>query len=180
MNINAIKSPILRSFLISESNYWSVAKKSAHLLPSSTTPEQAQNDAAALRPSPFQFRRSKETGKWHPPRYSRRQQADLVKAARAEGVMHLLPTSVKNSAEDVHLSSSEKPFNWQEKQQFPAQPRAPRAVAEKKFRGSLWERKQPARQAAIEDNMENMDQKIEFWKKEKEQRKHKFTPPLPF
>lgn len=163
--IQSIKSPLLKSFILSESNYWKAAQKTQHLLPSSTALQQAQNDPKSLRPSPFQFRKSKLTGKWHPPRYSRRQQADLVKAARVEGVMHLLPTSVKNSADDVHLGSEEKPFNWQEKAQFDVLSKAPRAVAQKKFRGSLWQRKHPVRQAAVEDNLQNMQQKIDFWKK---------------
>ncbi|TIA96192.1 hypothetical protein E3P96_03669 [Wallemia ichthyophaga] len=161
--IHSIKSPLLKSFLISESNFWFVAQKSQHLLPPSTTLEQAQSDPRALRPSPFQFRKSKLTGKWQPPRYSRRQQADLIKAARAEGVMHLLPTSVKDAVTDA--VSVEKPFNWQEKAMFDVLPRAPRAVAEKKFKGSLWHRKQPARQAAIHENLQNMSQKIDFWNK---------------
>ncbi|TIB70364.1 homoserine kinase [Wallemia mellicola] len=139
------------------------------LLPASTTIEQIQSNPDALRPSPFQFRQSKSTGKWHPPRYSRRQQADLVKEARIEGLLHLLPTSIKSSVDDINLNNSEKPFNWQEKAAFDVQAKSPRAVAEKKFRGSLWERNQPKRQAAIEENMENMQQKIEFWKLDKEQ-----------
>ena len=158
--INNIKSTKLKSFLLSEMRY----TPNRDLLPASTTIEQIQSNPDALRPSPFQFRQSKSTGKWHPPRYSRRQQADLVKEARIEGLLHLLPTSIKSSVDDINLNNSEKPFNWQEKAAFDVQAKSPRAVAEKKFRGSLWERNQPKRQAAIEENMENMQQKIEFWK----------------
>ncbi|KAI0077389.1 hypothetical protein K474DRAFT_1621397 [Panus rudis PR-1116 ss-1] len=46
-------------------------------------------------PNPFLPRRNPETGRWAPPKYSLRQQADLVKAAKASGTLHLLPPGPK-------------------------------------------------------------------------------------
>jgi len=39
------------------------------------------------------------TGKWHPPIYSLREQADLVKLAKNYGVEDLLPYTIKSTAE---------------------------------------------------------------------------------
>ncbi|EJD51383.1 hypothetical protein AURDEDRAFT_111898 [Auricularia subglabra TFB-10046 SS5] len=46
-------------------------------------------------PNPFLFQRDPKSGRWLEPRYSRRRQAELVKAARASGTLHLLPPGPK-------------------------------------------------------------------------------------
>ncbi|KZV80347.1 hypothetical protein EXIGLDRAFT_845643 [Exidia glandulosa HHB12029] len=45
--------------------------------------------------NPFLNQRHPVTGKWQEPRYSRRRQAELVKAARLSGTLHLLPPGPK-------------------------------------------------------------------------------------
>lgn len=47
-------------------------------------------------PNPFLPHKNTLTGRWAPPRYSLRQQADLVKSARASGLIHLLPFGPKS------------------------------------------------------------------------------------
>ncbi|KAJ7221755.1 hypothetical protein GGX14DRAFT_671205 [Mycena pura] len=46
-------------------------------------------------PNPFLPWRNPKTGRWAPPKYSLRQQADLVKRAKASGTLHVLPPSIK-------------------------------------------------------------------------------------
>lgn len=56
--------------------------------------------------SPFRSHKHPVTGVWHGPRFSLRQQADLVKLARANGVEELLPYSKKKT--DVRLEKRER------------------------------------------------------------------------
>jgi large subunit ribosomal protein L25 len=50
--------------------------------------------------NPFVPHKNTESGRWAPPRYSLRRQADLIKHARASGTLHLLPPGPKmNSAQ---------------------------------------------------------------------------------
>ncbi|KAF8130458.1 hypothetical protein K438DRAFT_1740166 [Mycena galopus ATCC 62051] len=60
--------------------------------PLATTPNAA--DAVVL-PNPFLPWRNPKTGRWAPPKYSLRQQADLIKQAKATNTVHLLPPGVK-------------------------------------------------------------------------------------
>ncbi|KIJ61842.1 hypothetical protein HYDPIDRAFT_115316 [Hydnomerulius pinastri MD-312] len=55
------------------------------------------------RANPFIATRNSETGRWAPAKYSLRQQAELIKKARATGTLSLLPPSPKTSA--AHLLS---------------------------------------------------------------------------
>ncbi|KAJ7063465.1 hypothetical protein C8F01DRAFT_1219532 [Mycena amicta] len=50
---------------------------------------------SVVLPNPFLPWRNPKTGRWAPPKYSLRQQADLVKQAKATGTLHLLPPSIK-------------------------------------------------------------------------------------
>lgn len=49
----------------------------------------------ARRTNPFVPQLNAKTGKWAPPKYSLRQQADLIKKARKTGMLDLLPPSTK-------------------------------------------------------------------------------------
>ena len=55
------------------------------------------------RANPFIPTKNPQTGRWAPPKYSLRQQADLIKKARASGTLSLLPPSLKTSA--AHLAA---------------------------------------------------------------------------
>ncbi|KIJ36359.1 hypothetical protein M422DRAFT_34324 [Sphaerobolus stellatus SS14] len=52
-------------------------------------------------PNPFVPHKNPETGRWAPPQYSRRRQAELIKAAKKEGTLHLLPPGPKLNARDL-------------------------------------------------------------------------------
>jgi large subunit ribosomal protein L25 len=72
----------------------------------STIPPDSQSNAfiphgvqGAFPTSPFDAFKHPVTGKWHPPAYSLRRQAELVKLAQQHGVEDLLPYSIKGSAE---------------------------------------------------------------------------------
>jgi large subunit ribosomal protein L25 len=47
-------------------------------------------------PNPFLPHKNTLTGRWAPPKYSLRQQADLVKSAKASNLIHLLPFGPKS------------------------------------------------------------------------------------
>ena len=47
-------------------------------------------------PNPFLPHKNPLTGRWAPPKYSFRQQADLVKSAKASALIHLLPLGPKS------------------------------------------------------------------------------------
>ncbi|KAL0959693.1 hypothetical protein HGRIS_011388 [Hohenbuehelia grisea] len=51
--------------------------------------------AACVLPNPFVPRKNPNTGKWSPPKYSLRRQAELVKKAKASNTLHLLPPGPK-------------------------------------------------------------------------------------
>ena len=65
-------------------------------------PESSTNNLPK-RANPFIPTKNPQTGRWAPPKYSLRQQADLVKKARASGTLALLPPAPKTSA--VHLAA---------------------------------------------------------------------------
>ena len=53
-------------------------------------------------PNPFIPRKNPVTGRWAPPKYSRRRQADLIKAAKATNTLHLLPRGPKMGLTELH------------------------------------------------------------------------------
>ncbi|KAK7035731.1 Mitoc-mL59 domain-containing protein [Favolaschia claudopus] len=57
-------------------------------------PNAVAADAVVL-PNPFLPWRNPKSGRWAPSKYSLRQQADLIKQAKATNTVHLLPPSVK-------------------------------------------------------------------------------------
>ncbi|KAJ6606464.1 hypothetical protein DFH09DRAFT_1120309 [Mycena vulgaris] len=54
-----------------------------------------QSPKAVVLPNPFLPCRNPKTGRWAPPKYSLRQQADLIKKAKLTETVHLLPPGVK-------------------------------------------------------------------------------------
>lgn len=68
----------------------------------SSTPETSESVAVGARSpyrNPFLPHKNPTTGRWHPPLYSLRQQAELVKLAKAHQVEELLPFTVKSTEE---------------------------------------------------------------------------------
>jgi large subunit ribosomal protein L25 len=60
-------------------------------------PEQKQLSRSGGVPNPFLPHRNPQSGRWAPPKYSLRRQADLIKHARANEMLHLLPPGPKLS-----------------------------------------------------------------------------------
>ncbi|KAF8273480.1 hypothetical protein EI94DRAFT_1716003 [Lactarius quietus] len=60
-------------------------------------PEQQLSRSVAV-PNPFLPHRNPQSGRWAPPKYSLRRQADLIKHAQASGTLHLLPPGPKMSS----------------------------------------------------------------------------------
>ncbi|KAF8579227.1 hypothetical protein K439DRAFT_1654615 [Ramaria rubella] len=58
--------------------------------------------------NPFIPHLNPETGCWAPPRYSLRRQADLIKRARLEGSLHLLPPGTKSKPLEFPATSTPK------------------------------------------------------------------------
>ncbi|KAJ6628008.1 hypothetical protein B0H10DRAFT_1993249 [Mycena sp. CBHHK59/15] len=66
----------------------------------------AESPGAVVLPNPFLPWRNPKTGKWAPPKFSLRQQADLIKKAKATGTAHLLPPGLKLPEPKVLAPSS--------------------------------------------------------------------------
>ncbi|KAJ6547027.1 hypothetical protein B0H19DRAFT_954832 [Mycena capillaripes] len=105
------------------------------------TPKAA--DAVVL-PNPFLPWRNPKTGRWAPPKYSLRQQADLIKKAKATSTVHLLPPSVKlPQPEELTVT-----VEWERRpavKEVPGADKGTRLYAAKKrmFKGSRHERLRP-------------------------------------
>ena len=59
------------------------------------TSAETDNSAALRLPNPFVPRRNPDTGRWAPPKFSLRRQADLIKRAKEAGMLHFLPPGPK-------------------------------------------------------------------------------------
>ncbi|RPD69409.1 hypothetical protein L226DRAFT_539773 [Lentinus tigrinus ALCF2SS1-7] len=61
--------------------------------------------------NPFLPHKNPESGRWAPPKYSLRRQADLVQQARASGMLHLLPPGPKLSLKELAAASASAPMS---------------------------------------------------------------------
>ncbi|GAB1518951.1 54S ribosomal protein L25, mitochondrial [Rhizoctonia solani] len=140
----------------------------------------------ALVPNPFLPQKNSQTGRWHGPQYSLRRQKELVKQARADGVIGLLPPGVKARREDgagersdVASASSGLPaLNWE------GEP-APKSTVgirstQRRFKGHKWEREAKERAEFVAKRMETMAKRIAEAKAAKIQERTKARPSLPF
>lgn len=75
--------------------------------PTRVAPE-SSTTSLPKRVNPFIPTKNPQTGRWAPPRYSLRQQADLIKKARASGTLALLPPASKTSAAHLAIISFAK------------------------------------------------------------------------
>ncbi|EIW55016.1 uncharacterized protein TRAVEDRAFT_153317 [Trametes versicolor FP-101664 SS1] len=67
---------------------------------------------SAARPkvlNPFLPHKNPESGRWAPPKYSLRRQAELIKSARASGLLHLLPPGPKLPPSAIEVASTSAP-----------------------------------------------------------------------
>jgi large subunit ribosomal protein L25 len=85
-----------------------------HSTPTTTTTITTTAENSKLPPSiavatllnPFVPHKNPASGRWAPPRYSLRRQAELIKHARASNTLHLLPASPKMSAEQMTAAAA--------------------------------------------------------------------------
>ncbi len=59
--------------------------------------------------NPFLPHKNPESGRWAPPKYSLRRQAELIKSARASGLLHLLPPGPKLAPKTIEDASTSAP-----------------------------------------------------------------------
>ncbi|KAG7448754.1 uncharacterized protein BT62DRAFT_946399 [Guyanagaster necrorhizus] len=74
------------------------------------------NPKALLLPNPFLPRFNPTSGRWAPPKYSLRRQAELVKQAKVTKTLHLLPPGPKLRAAEILAAPTKSPrLNLDEK-----------------------------------------------------------------
>ena len=107
--------------------------------------------ASTDKPNPFLPHKNDQTGRWHPPIYSLRRQAELVKLARAHGVEDLLPATSKNTSErqrrqEEHIARIQQVGN------------------QTRVKGHIWERTLKGRLEKRRQAMMEMPRLIQEWK----------------
>ncbi|KIJ15916.1 hypothetical protein PAXINDRAFT_114412 [Paxillus involutus ATCC 200175] len=160
--------------------------------PTSNLPKRANPFIATLNP---------KTGRWAPPKYSLRQQAELVKKARSTGTLSLLPPAPKTSAAQfaaIALSKSKpivkkpraqmgtesktlekwwsRPVEWVgevKERKVPGAEIGNRLYAGKKrmFKGHKWERVAAKRAMRRRILMRDMPKRIERFKRHYKRRR---------
>ncbi|QRV76238.1 hypothetical protein RhiJN_04253 [Ceratobasidium sp. AG-Ba] len=129
-----------------------------------STASLVDNNLGFSAPNPFLPQKNPITGRWHPPRYSLRRQKELVKQARADGILGLLPPGLKAGREQgagaglgAETSASTLP-RWE------GEPASRSAVGirstQRRFKGHKWEREQKERSDFVAKRMETMAKRI--------------------
>jgi large subunit ribosomal protein L25 len=109
-------------------------------------PEQLSRSGAV--PNPFLPHRNPQSGRWAPPKYSLRRQADLIKHARASGTLHLLPPGPKMSL--AQLAAAAATASSSSASAAASHPAADRASEEVKVSGLTNRR--PAQNSSREED----------------------------
>ncbi|CAE6424951.1 unnamed protein product [Rhizoctonia solani] len=149
------------------------------------TAAQSLNPGAPV-PNPFLPQKNSQTGRWHGPQYSLRRQKELVKQARADGAIGLLPPGPKARREDgagSRLDAGSSPsrlpaLNW-EGEPAPQSNVGIRST-QRRFKGHKWEREAKERADFVAKRMETMAKRIADAKAAKIQERTKARPSLPF
>ncbi|KAF5389606.1 hypothetical protein D9757_004230 [Collybiopsis confluens] len=135
-------------------------------------------------PNPFLPHRNPQTGRWAPPKYSLRRQAELIKNAKATNNLELLPPGPKLSAPaaaalsgrlDASVGASQKisvldeslafSVDWVGK--FEPKTRVPSLYAGRKrmFKGHKWERVRDRKKSHRYMLLRDMDKRVAKYKK---------------
>jgi len=131
--------------------------------------------------NPFIPRLNPATGKWAPPRYSLRRQAELIKKAKESDTLHLLPPGPKLSVSELRklpklspLPSSnkeiwDKDVEWEgevKEKVVPGADIGARLYAGKKrmFKGHKWQRTQEKRGKRTKILMRDMQKRVQRFK----------------
>jgi len=108
------------------------------------------------------------TQRWRPPAYSRRRQAELIKAARMTNMMHLLPPGPKMGPKEIPRGQGVG-LQWVGEVQdrpVPGADYGSRLYAGKKrmFKGHKWERMEAKRRGQIKVRLRDMPKRIATFK----------------
>ncbi|GJE93912.1 54S ribosomal protein L25, mitochondrial [Phanerochaete sordida] len=150
---------------------------------------QAHPTAAGLpvkAANPFVPHKNAATGRWAPPKYSRRRQAALVKAARASNALHLLPpgpklgraaleAAVAATPKSLRLKPSNKEATWARTTSWVGKLREKtvkgadvgnRLYAGRKrmFKGHRWQRTMPTRELRRKMVLKSMKSRVRRFK----------------
>ncbi|CAE6462985.1 unnamed protein product [Rhizoctonia solani] len=136
--------------------------------------------------NPFLPQKNPQTGRWHGPQYSLRRQKELVKQARTQGVIGLLPLGLKarreggagTGAEVSATSSGLAALKW-EGEPAPKSSVGIRST-QRRFKGHKWEREAKERADFVAKRMETMAKRIAEVKAARIQERTKARPSLPF
>ncbi|ESK90232.1 60s ribosomal protein l25 [Moniliophthora roreri MCA 2997] len=134
-------------------------------------------------PNPFLPHRNPKTGRWAPPKYSLRRQAELIKKAKETNSLHLLPPGPKLHKPQVlaevlrakdgegskELPEKLKPLSfeadWVGKFTPKEKPEVPLYAQKKRmFKGHKWERTKERREAHRSMLLRDMDKRVRRWK----------------
>ena len=124
-------------------------------------------------PNPFIPRLNPETGRWAPPKYSLRQQADLIKHAKVSNTLHLLPPGPKfTTAELQKIARSESEIEpWSQEVVWEGEVKEKKVAGaeignrlyagrKRMFKGHKWERTLDKRTAKRKWLMRGMKARI--------------------
>lgn len=120
-------------------------------------------------PNPFLPQKNLETGRWQPARYSLRRQKELVKQARADGVLGLLPPGLKAGREQgagLGLGAEASGISGATDvlPRWEGEPGAKSTVGirstQRRFKGHKWEREQKERAEFVAKRMATMAKRI--------------------
>lgn len=117
----------------------------------SQAPEAATSQHLNNPLNPFKPNRNPRTGRWHPPLYSLRRQAALMKDAKEHGVEELLPHSLKSTRE-------------RQKRREEHGLRVQGTGVGQRVKGHHWERTLKGRLEKRRQAMLEMPQMIEDWR----------------
>jgi len=142
-------------------------------------PKQRPAAAATSLANPFLPHFNPNSRRWAAPQLSLRQQAQLVKRARAAGLLHLLPPGPKVGIDEIQaslqrantLSAAQGPsIEWQSNHLPPpassnTSPVPSLFLAKKRlFKGHKWQRAQAKRKAQLAVRSRDMDRRIHRWR----------------
>lgn len=152
-------------------------------------PAPSSSSSGVQLPNPFLPHRNPHTGRWTPPKYSLRRQAELIKKAKVSNNLELLPPGPKLSSLaavklseklDTSIGTSQKmtvldealafPVDWVGKFEPKVAPGSelgiPLYAAKKRmFKGHKWERTMESREAHRSMLLRDMDVRIRRYKK---------------
>ncbi|KAE9404575.1 hypothetical protein BT96DRAFT_813323 [Gymnopus androsaceus JB14] len=167
----------------------------SHIARHGPLPAPSTSSSGIQLPNPFLPHRNPRTGRWTPPKYSLRRQAELINKAKASNNLGLLPPGPKLSSLaadtlseklDASVGTSQKlavldealafPVDWVGKFEPKVAPGSelgiPLYAAKKRmFKGHKWERTRDRREAHRSMLMRDMDTRIRRYKKQHQKKK---------